>query len=363
MKTMFSLAGVALNGSNPWDIHVYDDRLYARVLREKNLGLGEAYMEGWWDCRQPDEFTCRILKAGLDAKIKGSFKYLLYYLLGILFNLQSKRRAHTVAKRHYDLDNELFMSFLDPYNQYSCGYFNATDDLDQAQQNKLELICKKIGLCPGDRVLDIGCGWGGFAKYAAEHYGCRVTAVNISQEQLRYARDFCKDLPITFLDRDYRKIRGVFDKIVSVGMFEHVGPKNYQTYMQTAHRCLADDGVFLLQTIGGNESQSGCDPWITKYIFPNSVLPSMAQITQSIEGRFVVEDWHNLGPHYDQTLMAWNQNFQNAWRSLKNKYDETFKRMWEYYLLSCAGAFRSRYMQLWQIVFTKYGTLQPECRY
>lgn len=363
IETMFSQAGVTLNGTNPWDMHVNDDRLYVRVLREKNLGLGEAYMEGWWDCRQLDEFIYRVLMSRLDVKIKGSFKYFMRLLPGILFNLQSKRRSHYIAERHYDLDNKLFMSFLDSYNQYSCGYFNDTDDLHQAQQKKLELICKKTAIGSNDHVLDIGCGWGGFAKYSAEHYGCDVTAVNISKEQLRYARDFCKNLPVHFLDCDYRKIRGTFDKIVSVGMFEHVGPKNYKTFMQTVHRCLNDDGVFLLQTIGDNESQTGCDPWITKYIFPNSVLPSMAQIARSIEGLFVVEDWHNLGPHYDKTLMAWNTNFQAAWPGLKNKYDEKFKRMWEYYLLSCAGAFRARYIQLWQIVLTKYGTAQPECRY
>jgi len=362
IETMFSQAGVTLNGPNPWDMHVNDDRLYARVLREKNLGLGEAYMDGWWDCRQLDEFIYRVLMSRLDIKIRGSFKYSMRLLPSILFNLQSKRRSHCIAKRHYDLDNELFMSFLDSYNQYSCGYFNDTDDLHQAQQKKLELICKKTAIGSNDHVLDIGCGWGGFAKYAAEHYGCRVTAVNISQEQLRYARDFCKNLSVQFLDCDYRKICGTFDKIVSVGMFEHVGFKNYKTFMQTVHRCLKSGGVFLLQTIGGNQSETSCDPWFTKYIFPNSVLPSMAQITRSIEGLFVVEYWNNLGPHYDKTLMAWNTNFQAAWPGLKNRYDEKFKRMWEYYLLPCAGAFRARYLQLWQIVFTKYGTAQPECR-
>jgi len=362
-ETLLSMADIKIGGNRPWDLHVNDDRLYARVLRERNLGLGEAYMEGWWDCRQLDEFIYRVLMSRLDKKIRGSFKYSMHLLPNILFNLQSKKRSHCIAKRHYDLDNELFMSFLDPYNQYSCGYFNATDDLHQAQQNKLKLICKKIGIRSDDHVLDIGCGWGGFAKYAAEHHGCNVTAVNISKEQLRYAKDFCKNLPVHFIDCDYRKIRGTFDKIVSVGMFEHVGFKNYKTFMQTVHRCLKDDGVFLLQTIGSNESETSCDLWFTKYIFPNSVLPSMAQISKAIEGLFIVEDWHNLGPHYDKTLMAWNANFQEAWPKLKDRYDETFKRMWEYYLLSCAGAFRARYVQLWQIVLTKYGTAQPECRY
>jgi cyclopropane-fatty-acyl-phospholipid synthase len=146
-------------------------------------------------------------------------------------------------------------------------------------------------------------------------------------------------------------------------MFEHVGVKNYRTFMQAAHQCLKDDGVFVLHTIGSNESQRFSDPWITKYIFPNGMLPSIAQISKAVEGLFVVEDLHNLGPHYEKTLLAWHANFQRAWPRLEGTYDHTFKRMWEYYLLSCAAGFRARYIQLWQFVLTKYGTPQPRCRY
>ena len=363
VETLFSRAGVTVGGTNPWDITVTDERFFTRVLREKNLGLGEAYMDGWWDCRRPDEFICRVLKLRLDMAFKGGLKYFPLLLPGILFNLQSKARACIVAKRHYDLGNDLFLSFLDPYNQYSCAYFDGTDDLDRAQQKKLDLICRKTALTRTDHVLDIGCGWGGFAKYAAETYGCTVTAVNISKEQVRYAAEFCRGLPVRFLECDYRDIRGRFDKIVSVGMFEHVGWKNYRTFMRVAHRCLDDNGIFLLHTIGGNDSTHYCDPWITKHIFPNGMLPSIAQISRSAEGLFAVEDWHNLGPHYDKTLMAWNRNFQAAWPRLQEKYDAKFRRMWEYYLLSCAGAFRARSNQVWQIVLTKYGTEQPACRF
>lgn len=363
VESVLSRAGVAIDGKNPWDITVHDERFFARVLMEKNLGLGEAYLDGWWDCRRTDEFICRILRSRLDVSLKGGVKYLPLLLPGLLFNLQSKARAHIVAKHHYNLDNELFLSFLDSYNQYSCAYFEGTADLNQAQQKKLDLICRKTALVRTDHVLDIGCGWGGFARYAAETYGCTVTAVNISSEQIRYAAEFCEGLPVRFLERDYREIEGRFDKIVSVGMFEHVGWKNYRTFMRVVHRCLNDNGIFLLHTIGGNESTTSCDPWITKYIFPNGMLPSIAQISRSIEGLFAVEDWHNLGPHYDPTLMAWNGNFQRAWPGLRVRYDERFKRMWEYYLLSCAGAFRARSNQVWQIVLTKYGTCQPSCRF
>jgi cyclopropane-fatty-acyl-phospholipid synthase len=353
-------ADVAIDGPHPWDIQVRDDRLFARVLRERNLGLGESYMDGWWDCPRLDEFFYRVLKCGLEGRVRGGWVHLLRYLPGILFNLQSRGRSRMIAEHHYDLDKDLFLSFLDPYNQYSCAYFRNGDDLEQAQRNKLEIICRKIGLAKTDQVLDIGCGWGGFARYASEHYGCKVTAVNISKEQLRYTRDFCKDKPIEFIDRDYREIRGVYDKIVSVGMFEHVGPKNYLKFMEIVHASLADDGVFLLHTIGDNESRRTCDPWITKYIFPNGMLPSIAQISRTAEGFFIIEDWHNLGPHYDKTLMAWHQRFQSAWPELQKKYDERFKRMWEYYLLSCAGAFRARAIQVWQIVLTHYGIGRPQ---
>jgi cyclopropane-fatty-acyl-phospholipid synthase len=364
LEDLFALADVTIGGPRPWDIQLRDERMFARVLRQSSLGLGEAYMDGWWDCSRLDEFFCRVLKCGLEGRVRGGWLHLLRYRPGILFNLQSRGRARMIAEHHYDSDNELFLSFLDPYNQYSCAYFKECDDLDQAQRNKLELICRKIGLAKTDHVLDIGCGWGGFAKYAAENYGCRVTAVNVSREQLRYARNFCRNLLVEFLDGDYREIQGTFDKIVSVGMFEHVGSKNYRTFMQVVHGCLARKGIFLLHTIGANESRSTCDPWITKYIFPNGMLPSIAQISRAVEGLFVIEDWHNMGPHYDKTLMAWHQRFQKAWPELREKYDERFRRMWEYYLLSCAGAFRARANQVWQIVLTHCGTGRPQpcCR-
>jgi cyclopropane-fatty-acyl-phospholipid synthase len=253
-------AAVAIDGLQPWDIQVRDERLFARVLRERNLGLGEAYMDGWWDCLRLGEFFYRVLKCGLEGSVRGGWLHLMRYLPGIVFNLQSRGRARMIAEHHYDLDNDLFLSFLDSYNQYSYAYFKDGDDLERAQRNKLELICRKIELSPTDHVLDIGCGWGGFARYAAENYGCKVTAVNISKEQLRYARGFCRSLPVEFLDCDYREIRGLFDKIVSVGMFEHVGSKNFRKFMETVHAGLADDGVFLLHTIGANESRSTCDP-------------------------------------------------------------------------------------------------------
>ena len=358
--------GILINGSNPWDIQVHDERFFSRLLCENNLGLGESYMDGWWDCGRIDEMICRIVgseqydfKHDLMAVGVRGFLSLLFTLL---FNSQSRRLSRVVAEQHYNLGNDLFLSFLGPNRQYSCAYFNDSNDLQEAQRRKLDLIARKMNLQPGDKLLDIGCGWGGLAKYAAENYGCEVTAINISREQITFAKEWCRNLPVQVLECDYRNLQGSYDKIVSVGMFEHVGRKNYRTFMEMVHRCLKKDGIFLLHTIGGNKSRVKVDEWFDKYIFPNGMLPSSAQISKAIEGLFVMEDWHNLGPHYDKTLMAWNDNFQRAWPKLKNSYSERFKRMWEYYLLCCAGSFRARLLQLWQIVLTKYHTPQPPCR-
>ncbi|MBU4121941.1 MAG: cyclopropane fatty acyl phospholipid synthase [Proteobacteria bacterium] len=363
IEQLLSETGVRVNGPDPWDIQVRDERFYTRVLKEGSLGLGEAYMEGWWDCLRIDEFICRLLKGNLGEKIKGNLRSRFFYLSARIFNLQSPSRAGIIARKHYDLGNDLFFSFLDPDNQYSCAYFQGTDDLAEAQQKKLDLICRKIDLQRQDHLLDIGCGWGGLARYAADHYGCSVTAVNISEEQIRYARELCKNLPVKILREDYRQIQGSFDKIVSVGMFEHVGKKNYGTFMRVARRCLKEGGIFLLHTIGGNASRVNCDPWINRYIFPNGMLPSIAQIGRAAERLFVIEDIHNLGPHYEKTLMSWNDRFQKAWTRLAGRYDKIFKRMWEYYLLAYAGAFRARHIQAWQIVMTKPGASQPVCRF
>ena len=249
---------------------------------------------------------------------------------------------------------------LDKHMIYSCAYWQNAATLDDAQEQKLDLICKKLYLKPGMTLLDIGCGWGGLARYAAQHYGVVVTGITISQEQARYAQERNGGLPITILLKDYRDLTDTFDRVVSVGMFEHVGSKNYTEFMQVVDRCLADDGLFLLHTIGGNSSTESCDPWMNKYIFPNSMLPSMAQISSALENIFVMEDWHNFGPYYDTTLMAWHKNFVDNRESIKQQshYDERFYRMWRYYLLSCAGLFRAREAQLWQLVLSKKGKVR-----
>ena len=356
IEEILTKADVRLNGDRPWDVRVNDERLYSRVLSGGSLALGEAYMDGWWDCEALDQFVDRVFRSRLNEDVSRDWRTILYIIKSKFLNLQSIRRSKKVAKIHYDLDNDLYMSFLDPYNQYTCGYFKDTEDLNEAQEKKLKLICEKLKLTSSDRVLDIGCGWGGFAKYASEHYGCHVTGISISDEQIKYAKEFCKGLPVDIQKCDYRNVVGEFDKVVVVGMIEHVGYKNYRKIMKIVSEHLKKDGLFLLHTIGANVSTTVSDPWFHKYIFPNGMLPSIRHVGDAIEDLFVMEDWHNFGSDYDKTLVAWFENFNKAWPRLKEKYDEKFYRMWKYYLLSMAGAFRSRQNnQLWQIVLSPKG--------
>ncbi|MBW4201885.1 cyclopropane fatty acyl phospholipid synthase [Enterobacter cloacae subsp. cloacae] len=352
-RSLLQKAGIEINGKRPFDIHVNNNNFYKRVLQQGSLGLGESYMDGWWSCEQLDEFIAKLIAADLESSIKHNMKDLLRVASARLINYQSRKRAWIVGKEHYDLGNDLFTSMLDPWMQYSCGYWKDTTDLNMAQQNKLHLICEKLQLKAGMTLLDIGCGWGGLASYAAKQYGVKVTGVTISAEQQKLAQARCEGLDVEILLQDYRDLHQQFDRIVSVGMFEHVGPKNYDTYFNVVNKNLKPDGIFLLHTIGSNKTEMNVDPWINKYIFPNGFLPSVEQIAAASEPYFVMEDWHNFGPDYDKTLMAWNTRFQAAWPILKARYPERFRKMFTYYLNACAGTFRVRNIQLWQVIFTR----------
>lgn len=356
----FTKAGIEINGSQDWDLQVYDERFYDRVLRDRNLGLGETYMDGWWDCKAIDQMITKILTVNKNYETP-NLRSMGKYLLHMLLNFQTVNKAKEVGEKHYDIGNDLYKRMLDKEMIYSCGYWYDAENLDQAQLNKLELVCQKLQLKPGMRLLDIGCGWGGMAKYAAQHYGVEVVGITISKEQKKLAEENCKGLSVEIRLQDYRLLDEKFDRIVSIGMFEHVGYKNYLTYMKSVYNNLKEDGIFLLHTIGNNISYRYGDDWISKYIFPNGMLPSVAQIAKAIEGLFVMEDWHNFGAYYDKTLMAWHHNFNTHWNELK-EYGDHFRRMWNYYLLSCAGGFRSRSIQLWQVVLTKNGLKDGFCR-
>jgi cyclopropane-fatty-acyl-phospholipid synthase len=355
-EELLDLAGIKVNGPNPWDLQVYNEEFYKRVLTEGELGIGEAFMDGWWDAEKLDELICKIHKAQLAQKIRRKFSIILRILASNLADLPSKNKAFVIGEKHYDLGNDLFQSMLDKRMNYSCGYWKDATTLDEAQENKLDLICRKLYLRPGMHILDIGCGWGAFGKYAAEKYEVEVVGLTVSKEQVELGKRLCTGLPVEFRMLDYRDINEQFDRIVSVGMIEHVGYRNYQTYFKVANRCLKNDGLFLLHTIGSLKSVRTIDLWTKKYIFPVGMIPSVAQLSRAWENLFILQDWHSFGMYYDTTLMAWYDNFVSNWDIIKQQYSERFFRMWEFYLLSAAGSFRSgNQSQLWQIVLSKNG--------
>lgn len=349
----FDASQITINGNRSYDIQIHDERFYDRVLAEGFLGFGESYMDCFWDCQELDELIYRTLRAGLEEKV-ASIKNLMPYLRAIFFNRQRRSKAFDIGKHHYDIGNDLYIQMLDSRMAYSCGYWRDAENLEAAQQAKLDLICRKLQLQPHMRVLDIGCGWGSFAGYAAEKYGVQIVGITVSQDQIKLAKERYKHLDIDFRYQDYREVNEPFDRIVSVGMFEHVGPKNYRAFMEVVNRCLSDDGYLLLHTIGSNIDRKTTDPWTEKYIFPRSVPPSAARITRAAEGLFVMRDWHSFGGDYARTLKAWYENFDTHWSTLSANYDDRFYRMWRFFLLTAAGSFRANRNQLWQIVFTKH---------
>ena len=364
-QNLLSLVDIKIDGERAWDIQIRDERFYGSVAHRGSLGLGESYMNGWWDAQELDQFFFKVFGANLESKVRFSWPAVSSFIEGFLLNLQTRSHAFDIGEKHYDVGNDLYKAMLGKSLTYTCGYWPASPtsgqggkdvkNLDEAQEAKLNLVCRKIGLKPGDSVLDIGCGWGSFLKFAAEKYGAHGLGVTVSKEQVNLAKELCGELPVEIRLEDYRNIKGKFDHVVSLGMFEHVGRKNYRDYMEIVHNVLKDGGLFLLHTIGSSRSLVDTDPWIQKYIFPNSMLPSIAQIGKSIEGLFVMEDWHNFGADYDKTLMAWWGNFNRAWPELSKSYSDRFYRMWKYYLMTSAASFRSRRIQLWQIVLSKNG--------
>jgi cyclopropane-fatty-acyl-phospholipid synthase len=354
------LAGsdVRIDGGRPWDIRVHDQRLFVRALLEGAIGFGDAYMDGWWDCDDLEEMIVRLIGGGTERTTRMMPGRLALQAVAAVVNRQTRAMSRRQA-RHYDLDNDLFAGFLGKYKAYSCAYFRGTEDLDVAQHQKLEMICRKLDLRPGDRVLDVGGGWGELARYIAETRRCRVTSINISEEQLRYARDLCKGLPVDVVRCDYRDLEGTYDKIAVIAVVSQFGNKNYRFFMDKMHRHLSKGGLMLIDTVGSNTTSTHGNPWIDKHIFPGIVFPSIAQLAHAAEGLFAIEDVHNLGPSYAKTLRAWNANFQRTWPRLKGRHPESIRRMFEFFFLTVAGYFRARDMQDWHIVLSRQGAAQP----
>lgn len=359
VETILADAGIEINGEHLWDVQVPDSSTLRRWALHGSIGLGESYMDGEWECAALDDMIYRLLAQDPLRSQEPWWYRAMGAALGKVQNFQTIARSFQVGEHHYDIGDDLYSRMLDPLMTYSCGFWQAgADELNEAQEHKLRLTCEKLGLKPGMRVLDIGCGWGSFCYFAAKHYNVDVVGLTISKEQQKTAQERCRDLPVEIRFQDYRTYEGNFDRIVSIGMFEHVGPKNHRAYLEMARRCLASDGWFLLHTIGTNRTEAVTRTWYTKYIFPNGYLPSIAEIARAAEHFFVVEDVHNFGPDYDRTLMAWYARFEANWPELKGtkpEYDDRFYRMWRFYLLSCAAGFRSRSIQLWQWVLSPNG--------
>jgi cyclopropane-fatty-acyl-phospholipid synthase len=358
VRDRLARSGILVNdGESALGIRVHDTRFYRRILVGGSLGLGESYVDGWWDCEALDEMVAGLMR-GADAGDNWTFGALAAMrraLRARVLNRQSVRSAARDVASHYDRDESLFRAMLDKRLVYSCAYWDRARTLDEAQEAKLELVCRKLDLRAGQRVLDLGCGWGGFARYAAERCGVHVVGVTVAPRQASAAADLCAGLPIEIRVQDYRDMSERFDRIVSLGMLEHVGYKNHRAFMSALRRCLAPDGVALVQVIGNRHSTTGIDAWMDRHVFPGAALPSVAQLGAAMEPLFVLEDWHNFGADYDRTLLAWHRNFECHWPELARRYDERFRRLWRYFLLSCAGAFRARHTQLWQLVLSPGG--------
>ena len=361
VRDLLAEADVRINGKRPFDMIVHDERLFRRLIVDGAMGLGDAYVDGWWDCQAVDQFFDRVLTADVPQRVGARDRHGVFEsIIGRVMNLQTLARARRNGQRHYDLGNDLFAAMLDKRMAYTCAYWRDAQTLDDAQEDKLDLVCHKVDLRRGQRVLDAGCGWGSFAQFAAERYEAHVVGVTVSEQQVKLARERCAGLPVDIRLQDYRMVNQTFDQIVSIGMLEHVGPKNYRTCLEKFHRSLNDYGLCLIHTMGARSSFPNAKDieatWITRRIFPGLVVPSIKQFGEAIDGLFVLEDAHNFGADYDRTLLEWFANFDAAWPRLRDRYGgERFYRTWKYYLLSAAGAFRCRKYQLWQFVLSKRG--------
>lgn len=362
VRALLARAGVAVGGGRPWDIRVGDARFYKRVLTGGSLAAGETYVDGWWESDRLDEFFHRVFKAGLYERLAfDPWSSLRLRARRILDGGLPPRSSGGDGLRRV-LGNDLFRAMLGARMSSTCAYWKDARGLDAAEEAKLELVCRKLELKPGLSVLDLGCGWGAFARYAAERHGVSVVGVDIADDQVALGRELCKGLPVALRVQDHREVRGRFDRVVSIGLMEHVPPKEHRASMAAAAQCLKADGIALVHAVARNAAGRARDPWLERTVLPRGAAPSLAGLAGAMEGSFVVEDVHNLGPHYDPTLLAWHENLALRWPELRGKYGDRLYRTLKFCLLSAAGSFRARRAQLFQIVLTRPGRAQPGCR-
>ena len=387
IEKMTTLMHVSLKG-----FEVDDERVYDEIISKRNLGLGESYMKGWWDHEAIDDFVYQIVRNKPDMNMTWMdvINLAYTYVTSYITNFQSPTRSLDVGVDHYDLGDEIYVNMLGDSMTYTCAYWKDVDiksyslprresvntkqvklQLNLAQERKLDLICRKLKLHPGMKVLDIGCGYGSFARYASEKYGVTVTGITISNDQLAYSMKSMSSDAVDYRFMDYRDLlvdehAQQYDAVVSIGMIEHVGWQNYDEFMKVVCRTMKDDGLALVHSIVGLKNKLVGDLWVTKYIFPGGLIPSLPQLSNSVQTTsLVIEDIHNFGAHYDKTLMMWYHLFVGNLEVInkqrvengKDELTDVFVRMWRYYLLSCAGAFRARNLQLYQMVLSKKGVV------
>ena len=363
MGKIINLARAATVDIEPLSVQPISDEVLAIGKRGGLFGLGEAYVDGKFESQDLEGLLLAFAESPHAKRASWTGAMWRLFLEGALKNTQVGARAFEVARHHYDLGNDLFRVMLDPSMSYTSGLFEGeTTTLAAAQEAKLRRLCQKLRLAPGMRVLDIGCGWGNFALFAASHYGVEVTGLTVSEEQLRYIEGVKGQLPIDILLCDYNKFNPgkPFDRIVSIEMIEAVGKKNLNGYFASVSRSLKPGGRFALQAICGDTFNRYSQPalnqfilWLMKNIFPNGYIPNLEELIRPARGEFVLESLSELPGSYERTLRAWNDNFNAGFSDLAAKYSPRFKRMWNFYLLGCAAMFVSRLVQVHHLVFIK----------